>query len=263
MAALDANLMRAIAPSFSGGRGAAQSTIIDGVGAVLAATLDRYEIASDLRAAHFLAQTCHESDSFCTTVEYASGEAYEGRTDLGNTQPGDGQRYKGRGLIQLTGRANYTSYGAALGLDLVDHPEMAADPPTSLVIACEFWKQRGLNALADQDDIEAITRRINGGLNGLSDRQIRLARAKAALGLSGAAAPATAVTATRGVVRNGSQGADVTALQTALEAKGYSTAADGAFGPGTEAAVMQFQRDQGLPADGVVGPATWHALGVG
>jgi putative chitinase len=258
MAALDANLMRAIAPSFSGGRGVAQSAIIHGVGAALAATLERYEIASDLRAAHFLAQTCHESDSFCTTVEYASGEAYEGRKDLGNTQPGDGPRYKGRGLIQLTGRANYTSYGAALGLDLVGQPEIAADPPTSLVIACEFWKQRGLNALADQDDIEGITRRINGGLNGLSDRQIRLARAKAALGLSGTGAPAVA----RGVVRTGSRGADVSALQTALVAKGHPMAVDGVFGPGTEAAVRQFQRDQRLSADGVVGPATWAALGL-
>jgi len=258
MVAFDASLMRAIAPTFSGGQAARQATIISAVGPVLRTTLDQYEINTDLRAAHFLAQTCHESDGFSTTVEYASGQAYEGRTDLGNTQPGDGVRYKGRGLIQLTGRANYTSYGTILGLNLVGDPDLAANPPTSLVIACEYWKQRGLNAPADQDDIETITRRINGGLNGLDDRRERLVRAKAALGLTASAAATTA----RPVLRVGDRGADVTALQTALAGRGYSVTVDGAFGPGTEAVVKQFQQGQGLSADGVVGGLTWSALGL-
>jgi len=256
MVALDAALMRQIAPANSGARGGAQTTIINGVGVVLQAALDQYQINTALRAAHFLAQTCHESDGFVTTVEYASGAAYEGRADLGNTQPGDGVRYKGRGLIQLTGRANYGAYGKILGLDLVGQPDLAADPPTSLVVACEYWKQKGLNAFADQDDIETITRRINGGLNGIDDRRDRLARAKAALGLTDAAP------GSRSTLRNGDRGPDVAALQTALVTQGYPMTADGIFGAGTEAAVRQFQQHVGLTADGVAGPQTRSALGL-
>lgn len=113
--------------------------------------------------------------------EIASGDAYEGRADLGNTQPGDGPRFKGRGLIQLTGRANYKAYGDAIGIDLLDADgcrRVATDPNLAVDVACWFWETRGLNALADQDDVRAITRRINGGLNGLADRERQLARGK-------------------------------------------------------------------------------------
>jgi putative chitinase len=130
------------------------------VSGVLADTLAKFQIDSELRVAHFLAQTCEESDGYCTTVEYASGAAYEGRADLGNTQLGDGVRFEGRGLIQLTGRANYDQYGDLLQLDLVGDPDLASEPATSLLIACEYWQQHKLNAFADQDDIETITRRI-------------------------------------------------------------------------------------------------------
>lgn len=257
MAILNANIMRAIAPRFSGEYGSRQAEIIDAVGPVLEATLTEYAMNADIRAAHFLAQTCHESAGFRTTEEFASGSAYEGRKDLGNTQPGDGPRYKGRGLIQLTGRANYVEYGEALGLGLVDHPETAADPVISLRIACEFWKRRGLNQFADRDDIETITRRINGGLNGLDDRKAYLAKAKAALG--GVAAPDAS--ATTPVLRRGDKNASVTLLQTKLNAAGYQVGTDGDFGPGTDAAVKQFQAAKGLTADGIVGPRTWAALG--
>ena len=184
MTTLNADILRAIAPRFSGDNGVRQAQIIDAVGPVLEARLTEYAINSDLRRAHFLAQICHKLAGFRTTEEFASGSAYEGRKDLGNTQPGDGARYKGRGLIQLTGRANYLEYGQALGLDLVAHPETAAEPVTSLLIACEFWKRRVLNQFADQDDIETITRQINGGLNGFDDRKAYLAKAKAVLGVS-------------------------------------------------------------------------------
>ena len=127
-----------------------------------------------LRCAHFLAQLAHESGGFRWMEELASGDAYEGRNDLGNAEPGDGRRYKGRGPIQLTGRANYRKFGRLIGIDLERHPEIAAIPSIGLWTACVYWDVNFLNALADRDDIDGITRRINGGLNGLQDRKERL-----------------------------------------------------------------------------------------
>jgi putative chitinase len=141
-----------------------------------------FEIDRDpLRLAHFLAQLAHESDGFRAMEEYASGEAYEGRADLGNTQPGDGKLYKGRGPIQITGRANYRHFGQIIGIDLEGHPQIAAIPSIGMLTACAFWEARGLDRPAASDDIVAITRRINGGLNGLEERRARLAKAKALL----------------------------------------------------------------------------------
>lgn len=148
----------------------------------LMSTLDRYQINTPLRICHFMAQVIHESGSFKYFEEIASGEAYEGRKDLGNTHPGDGKRFKGRGLIQLTGRANYEAYSNDYGVDVVSNPEKVAhDPELAIDVAGWFWDKKGLNALADADDIEKITRRINGGLNGFKDRQAHLRRAKAIL----------------------------------------------------------------------------------
>lgn len=149
--------------------------------------LPRYEINTGLRVSHFMAQCAHECDNFRTMQEYASGDAYEGRTTLGNTQPGDGRRYKGRGIIQLTGRANYRTYGGYLGLDLENNPELAAIPENAVKVACEYWKRTTrnnvtMNQLADADDINQITRRINGGINGLTDRQAKLVIAKSIWG---------------------------------------------------------------------------------
>ncbi len=141
-------------------------------------------ITAPLRQAHFIAQLAHESGAFVYAEEIASGEAYEGRADLGNTHPGDGRRFKGRGLIQLTGRANYTAYGHAIGRDLAADPTVVAtDPALAVDVACWFWTSRNINPLADADDIRAVTRRINGGLNGLADREAYLRRAKFFLGL--------------------------------------------------------------------------------
>ena len=133
---------------------------------------------SNLRLAHLMAQLVHESGSFRYMEEIASGAAYEGRADLGNTQPGDGKRYKGRGPIQLTGRANYRTFGRRMGIDFENHPEIAALPCIGLHIALEYWKDRGLNSFADADDVDAITRKINGGTNGLADRKQHLAKIK-------------------------------------------------------------------------------------
>lgn len=146
--------------------------------------MQRYGITSPLQIAHFIAQLGHESASFLYTEELADGRAYEGRKDLGNVVDGDGPRYKGRGLIQLTGRANYAAYGAYCDKDYLSHPEvLAQDPAVAVDVACWFWKTRGLGPLADADDAKAVTRRINGGYNGLDDRLEYLGRAKALLGL--------------------------------------------------------------------------------
>jgi len=141
-------------------------------------TMQRYEINTPLRKAHFLAQVGHESDGFNTNEEYASGAAYEGRRDLGNTQAGDGVRFKGRGLIQVTGRANYGECGRALGVDLIANPQRLGDFDLACLSAGWYWDTRRLNPDADFDDILTITRVINGGTNGLADRRDYLARAK-------------------------------------------------------------------------------------
>lgn len=150
----------------------------------LQAAMARYAIDRHaIREAHFLAQLLHESGRFRYLRELASGRAYEGRTDLGNVRAGDGPRYKGRGWIQITGRANYRKYGALLGLPLEEEPELAATEEHAAFIAGAYWQQRGLNDLADRDDLLTITRRINGGLNGLADRRTCLAHARAVLSL--------------------------------------------------------------------------------
>lgn len=99
--------------------------------------------------------------------EYASGEAYEGRKDLGNTMPGDGVRYKGRGFIQITGRANYRNYGKRLNVDLENNPDLALDPATSARIAAAFFKDRGVYKAAENQDWREVRRLVNGGYNNL------------------------------------------------------------------------------------------------
>ncbi len=130
------------------------------------------------RQAAFLAQLAHESMEFKHFEEIASGEKYEGRKDLGNIHPGDGKRFKGRGPIQLTGRANYREAGKALGIDLENNPKRAADVDVGFRTAVWFWNSRNLNQYADEGDFKTITRRINGGENGMASRQKYYDRAK-------------------------------------------------------------------------------------
>ena len=146
----------------------------------LNAAMQEFEINNVLRETMFLAQVAHESGGFHYVEEIASGAAYEGRADLGNTEPGDGIRFKGRGLIQVTGRANYAACGSALGIDLVSNPPLLESPDNAARSAAWFWQSHGLNELADKgvDYFVAITKRINGGTNGLPDRQAYLARAQ-------------------------------------------------------------------------------------
>ena len=148
----------------------------------LNAAMREGRITTPLRRAAFLAQLAHESVELRFFEEIASGAAYEGRKDLGNTRPGDGRRFKGRGPIQLTGRANYTAASKTLDVDLVSNPKLAARPEFGFRIAQWFWTTRGLNALADDRRFDDVTRRINGGLNGKRSRDAYYARAKQVLG---------------------------------------------------------------------------------
>jgi putative chitinase len=152
--------------------------------APLNTAMDRYSINTPLRQAHFFAQIGHESASLYYVREIASGRAYEGRKDLGNTQAGDGMRYKGRGLIQITGRNNYADCGKALNLPLIDSPILLEQPEHAAMSAAWFWHKSGLNELADKNLTKTITKRINGGYNGLDDRIRRLTKAKMALGIA-------------------------------------------------------------------------------
>ncbi len=151
----------------------ATSARLDACTQPLIMVMDREFMSVNLvRSAAFLAQLAHESGELRYMEEIASGSQYEGRKDLGNVNPGDGKRYKGRGPIQLTGRANYRLAGAALGLDLEGNPLQVADPMIGMQVAGWFWTRNHLNDLADARHFEAITRAINGGLNG-QDARIR------------------------------------------------------------------------------------------
>ena len=145
------------------------------------AAMEEFAINTPARQAAFLAQIGHESGSLRYTREIADGSAYDDRASLGNNRPEaialakaagttTGRYYKGRGLIQITGRANYKACGAGLGLDLVSHPELLEQPVNACRSAGWFWMSRGLNELADAGDQVKVTRRINGGTNGLADR---------------------------------------------------------------------------------------------
>jgi putative chitinase len=127
-------------------------------------------ITNAKRQAAFLAQVGHESGGLHWLVELwgptATQLRYETRYDLGNVAPGDGYKYRGRGLIQLTGRENYRKGGQALGVDLINNPELLGEPGLACRSAGWYWKSHGCNELADAGDFEAVTRRINGGLNG-------------------------------------------------------------------------------------------------
>ena len=236
--------------------------------------MEEFEITSYLRETAFLAQLAHESAELRYMEEIASGAAYEGRANLGNTQPGDGKRYKGRGPIQLTGRANYKKYGDLLGLDLVNDPTIAATKEVGFRVAGQYWKLNGLNELADQQQFKAITKRINGGYNGLDDRIKYYDRAKRVLSEDdsvtipfpppaqddGSSSDDQSPAYPDAALRRGSKGADVRAVQQRLSELGYSLGVDGNFGPGTAKAVVAFQQENSLGSDGVVGPNTWAAL---
>ena len=232
-------IIRQIAPR-------AAPAIVEGLAAAMPKCIQIADLTTPLRQAHFLSQLAHESAGFRTTVEYASGAAYNGRRDLGNTQPGDGVRYKGRGLIQVTGRANYKLMGDALDQDFVKNPELAAKFPWAALTAAEYWKMRNINRAADRDDLRAVTRLINGGYNGILDRSNYLKAAKAVL----KAQPTKADASDK--VR--------TAQQRLIELNYPLGAADGIIGPLTRSAIRDFQDANSLPINGKLDDRTFAAL---
>lgn len=149
-----------------------------------------YLTTTGLRLAHFMAQCAHESGGFRYNREIwgptAAQRAYEGSARLANDQPGDGERYLGRGPGQLTGRANYRFYGRKLGIDFESHPELVEAWSLGLLAFCAYWDNAGLNAWADRDNLKAVSNGINRGdpvstrdPNGWADRQARYARMRA------------------------------------------------------------------------------------
>ena len=191
---------------------------------------------------HWLAQLLHESGSLKYTEELASGAAYEGNKGLGNTQRGDGRRYKGRGLIQITGKFTYNRYGKFASFDAVAHPERLATLPYAVDSAGWFWAYGAavnLNKPADKDDVRTVTRLINGGQNGLNDRRRKLRGAKEAVEIMGAKR-----------------------VQQALNAIGsYPTLlVDGDLGPRTLSVIREFQSEWFIVPNGVVNAETWSKL---
>lgn len=211
-------------------------------GPLLLSTAIRYRVTTPLRLAYFLSQLAHESGGFKYTEELASGAAYERRKDLGNTQPGDGPRYKGRGLVQITGRASYARYAKFSGTDVVSEPHLLAEIPACVDSAGWFWQYGAftdISKLADKDDIKGVTRLINGGYRGLADRKARLTFYKYEIDRKGALL-----------------------VQKALNARlSYPRLVeDGAFGPQTTSVVREFQSDFFLTPNGNVDQSTWQHL---
>jgi putative chitinase len=253
--------------------------------------LPKYGITTERRVAHFISQCAHESNNFRSleenlnygedalarvfpryfgaapkrnATEYArkpemiANYVYmdEFRTaKMGNVQPGDGWRFRGRGLKQLTGRDNYTRFGKSVSMTAEQAADYVATEKGAIESACWFWDTNKLNTIADTDDVVTMTKRINGGDIGLADRQQRYTRAMQVFG--GSAPPAAAAPAANlnETIRVGSRGDTVKAVQAKL-----GLTADGAFGPGTERAVKEWQTKNGLVADGVVGPKTLAKL---
>ena len=258
--------------------------------------LPKYGITTERRVAHFLSQCAHESGGFKRLEENLNYSAkalravfgrYFGdspkrdadeyhrqpemianyvymdefrKYKMGNTEEGDGWRFRGRGLKQLTGRENYTRFGESVDMSAEEAAEYVATPAGAVESACWYWDSRNLNAIADGDDVKAMTKKINGGTIGLEDRQNRYVHALKVLGMEAEALSSDEddvedIIDDIGVLRKGSRGDGVKLMQEAL-----GIGADGVFGPGTERALKEWQAANGLVADGIAGPATFEEL---
>jgi putative chitinase len=257
--------------------------------------LPKYGITTERRVAHFLSQCAHESAGFKRLEEnlnYSAkalravfgryfGEPPKRDADeyhrkpemianyvymdefrkykMGNVEEGDGWRFRGRGLKQLTGRENYTRFGETVGMTAEEAAEYVATPAGAIESACWFWDANNLNEIADTDDVVKMTKKINGGNIGLEDRQKRYKHALQVLGMDaedlGTDDDEVVDVDDIGVLRKGCRGEGVKLMQEAL-----GIGADGVFGPGTERALKEWQAANGLTADGIAGPATLGEL---
>ena len=254
--------------------------------------LPKYDITTDQRIAGFISQCAHESSDFRVLQEnlnykeatllkvfpryFGPGKEnaaeYAGKPEkianyvymdknrskggaLGNVKDGDGWLFSGKGLKQVTGRANTTAFGKTVGMTAEDAAEYLLTKKGALESALWFWGSRNLNEVADTGDVVKLTKIINGGDIGLADRQARYSRAMAALGGKITAAAPAAAAPSGGTLRKGSKGDEVKKMQAKL-----GLTADGDFGPGTEAALKKWQAENGLTADGVAGPKTLAKL---
>lgn len=258
--------------------------------------LPKYGITTERRVAHFLSQCAHESggfkrleenlnysakalkavfgryfgeppkadaDEYARNPEMIANRVYNDKYrkyKMGNTEEGDGWRFRGRGLKQLTGRENYTNFGKSVGMTAEEAAEYVATPAGAIESACWFWDAKNLNKIADTDDVKKMTKIINGGSIGLEDRQKRYSHALQVLGKDDLVMDTDDddwedIIDDIGVLRKGSNGEGVRLMQEAL-----GIAADGAFGPGTERALKEWQAANGLTADGIAGPATFDKL---
>jgi putative chitinase len=265
--------------------------------AAMCETLPKYGVDTPIRVAHFISQCAHESNNFRSLEEnlnyskealervfpryFGAGKrnaadyarnpekianyvymdefrSVQGR--MGNTNPGDGWRFRGRGLKQLTGRNNYTAFGKSVGMSAEEAAEYVATKKGALESALWFWDNKNLNPVADTGDVVRMTKIINGGDIGLADRRQRYEQAMRVFNGTAPVAPAPAATTSRTAaihetVRVGSRGETVRLVQEKL-----GLSADGVFGPGTERAVKKWQSDNGLTADGIMGPKSLARL---
>lgn len=254
-----------------------------------------YEINTPKRIAAFIAQCGHESGGWRTFSENLNYSAkaldaifgkyfvkagrdaeeyhrqpekianvvYANRMDNGDTESGDGWRFRGRGPIQLTGKANYTAFANDMDVDVIDNPDLVSeDKQVALKSAIWFWNKNNLNKYADDSDIKTMTKRINGGYIGLEDRIHHWKVALAAMGEMHEEGHDDEVgdddhvdAEDYGTLRRGMKGDGVKAMQAAL-----GLDPDGIFGPGTERALKTWQHEHDLVADGIAGPATLGEL---
>jgi len=247
----------------------------------------KYDINTANRAAGFIAQCGHESAGFTVLKENLNYSAqslnavfpkyfknagrdaeeyhrqpekianviYANRMGNGDTESGEGYKFRGRGAIQLTGKDNYSKFASSIGMDIDDAIEYIETLQGAIESACWFWKTNNINKFCDDDDILTMTKRINGGTIGLEDRKKHYEHAKHVLGGEDVGEHQEDDVDTDTLLKVGSKGDTVKALQEAL-----GLDADGIYGPGTARAVKHYQEENGLTADGVAGPQTLKAI---